>query len=108
MDTDVRLCFGELDHVIMDLEGCHTLADLFAKVKLYLEEEIGDKQISYIDVAQERDQEFCVKNKTMTRLRLLSGSRSERTYENFLALLKSVPPRGESRSFKIHVHIKGS
>ena len=92
----------------MDLEDCHTLANLSEKVKLYLKEEICDKQISYIDVAQERDQEFCVQGKTMTRLRLLPGPGRDRTYENFLTLLKSVPPRGKNLSFKIHVHIKGS
>lgn len=106
--TDVRLCFGEIDHVIMYLEGCHTLVDLFASVRLYLEEEIGNEQISYIDVAQDCDQEFRVNNKTMKRLRLLPGPGRERTYDTFLCLLTNTPTQGDSHSFKMSVHVKGN
>jgi hypothetical protein len=106
-NTDVRLCFGEVDHVIINLEGCYTLVDLLANIRLYLEEELGTEQISYIDVAQDCDQEFRVRNKTMKRLRLLPGPGRERSYDNFLCLLTSAPPQGESHSFKMSVHVKG-
>jgi hypothetical protein len=105
-NTDVRLCFGEVDYVIINLEGCYTLVDLLASIRLNLQEELGEEQISYIDVAQDCDQEFRVRNKTMKRLRLLPGPGRERSYDNFLCLLTSAPPQGESHSFKMFVHVK--
>jgi hypothetical protein len=107
-DTDVRLCFGEVDYVIINLEGCYTLVDLIASIRLNLQEELGNEHIRFIEVAQETDQEFRVKNKTLKRLRLLPGPGRERSYENFLCLLRSAPPRGESHSFKMFVHVKGT
>lgn len=107
-DTDVRLCFADVDHVIMDLEGCHTMIDLVERIKLYLDEEIGRDQISHVDVAQDCDQEFRVRGKTMRRLRLLPGPGRERTYDTFLCLLMSAPSQGESHSFKMFVHTKGN
>lgn len=107
-NTEVRLCFGEIDHVLMDLEGCYTLVDLFASIRLHLEEEMGNRQISYVDVAQNGDQEFGARNKTMKRVRLLPGPGRERTYERFLRrLLESALPDGESHFIKMSIHVKG-
>lgn len=101
-NTDVRLCFGDVDHIIMDLEGCYDLAGLFTNVQLFLKEEIGEKPISYIDVAQDRDEKFHVKGMLMKRLRLLRGSGRGRAYHDFLCLLHSPPLKG---GLKMYVQI---
>jgi hypothetical protein len=107
-NTDVRLCFGDIDQVLMDLDGCHSMVNLVERIKLHLEAELGNDQISYVEVAQDCDQEFRVKGMKMTRLRLLPGPGLERSYDRFLDLLTSVRSQDEDRSFKFFVHVKGN
>jgi hypothetical protein len=38
--TYVRLCFGDVDHIIMDLHGCYTMAALVEEIKSHLIEEL--------------------------------------------------------------------
>jgi hypothetical protein len=92
----------------MDLDGCHSMVNLVERIKLHLEAELGDDQISYVEVAQDCDQEFRVKGMKMTRLRLLPGPGLERSYDRFLDLLTSVRSQDEDRSFKFFVHVKGN
>lgn len=92
----------------MDLDGCHTMVDLVKNIKLYLAEELGNDQISYVEVAQHCGQEFCVKGMKMKRLRLLPGHGRERTYDKFLCLLRSARSQDGFQSFKMFVHVKGN
>lgn len=105
-NTDVRLCFGDVDQVIMDLDGCHTMVDLVERITLYLAEELGSDQISYVEIAQDCDQEFRVKGMTMKRLRLLPGPGRERTYDNLLCLLTNGRSQDGVQLFKMFVHVK--
>jgi hypothetical protein len=103
----VRLCLGGVDEeVIMDLDGCRTMVDLVEKIKLYLAEEFGIDQISYVVVAQDCDQEFRVLGMKTKRLRLLPGPGRERTYDNFLCLLRSARSEDGGQFFKLFVHVK--
>lgn len=102
----MRLCLGDVDQVIMDLDGCHTMVDLVERIELHLAEEFGNDQISYIEVAEDSDQEFRVKGMRMKRLRLLPGPGRERTYDKFLCLLTSLRSHDGGQSFKMLVHVK--
>jgi len=55
-NTDVRLRFKEVDHIIMGLKGCDTMVDSIGEIKLYLLEELLSEQISYVGITREFDQ----------------------------------------------------
>jgi hypothetical protein len=106
-NTEVRLCFGEVDHILMNLEGCNTMTDLCIKVRLYLQEEIVEKQILGIDVTREDNQELVMGKMKLRRLRLLPGPGREDTYNRFLHIRSSAPLEDESCSFIMSVDVEG-
>jgi hypothetical protein len=95
-----------MDHVVMDLDGCYTMVDLVRKIELYLKEEFGSDEVSYVDVSCESGEEFRLKEMKMKQLRLLPGPGRERSFMLFLGLLTSAPSQAESRSFRFSIYTK--
>jgi hypothetical protein len=99
----VRLCFGSIDQIIMDLDGCYTMTDLVEKIRLHLMEELGSDQVAYVDVKREDLKNFRVGPWDMNQCRLLAGLGRERAYVLFLDLLMSASSQAENRRFRFFV-----
>jgi hypothetical protein len=99
----VRLCFGSIDQIIMDLDGCYTMADLVEKISLHLMEELGSDKIAYVDVKREDLKNFRMGSRDMNQCRLLPGLGRERAYVLFLGLLMRAPSQAENRRFRFFV-----